>query len=120
RILTQVVVVGTQIFGKAVVEAYRQVAANAAKNAAASGGSAGANAMNYKMGMTPEEAMQILNMKREFKADELIKNYEHLFKVNDPKNGGSHYLQSKVFRAKERLDAEIAANAPKQTIKAPG
>lgn len=39
---------------------------------------------------------------------ELIKkNYEHLFAVNDKFKGGSFYLQSKVFRAKERLDEEL-------------
>lgn len=31
-------------------------------------------------------------------------NYEHLFKVNEKKEGGSFYLQSKVVRAKEALD----------------
>ncbi|KAJ3115647.1 hypothetical protein HDU96_000265 [Phlyctochytrium bullatum] len=104
RVLAQVIVVGSQIFGKAVVEAYRQVAANAAKNAAAGGG---ANAVNYKMGMTPEEAMQILNIKKDHKQEDMLKNFEHLFKVNDPAQGGSFYLQSKVFRAKERLEAEL-------------
>ncbi|KAJ3207395.1 mitochondrial import inner membrane translocase subunit TIM16 [Dinochytrium kinnereticum] len=67
------------------------------------------------MGMTAEEATQILNVsKKEFKAEEMIKvgqNFEHLFKQNDPANGGSFYLQSKVFRAKERLDAELSKKA---------
>lgn len=33
--------------------------------------------------------------------------YEHLFKLNEKSNGGSFYLQSKVFRAKERIDQEL-------------
>ncbi|XP_015744894.1 mitochondrial import inner membrane translocase subunit TIM16, partial [Python bivittatus] len=37
----------------------------------------------------------------------LRQNYEHLFKVNDKSVGGSFYLQSKVVRAKERLDEEL-------------
>lgn len=34
-------------------------------------------------------------------------NYKHLLKVNDKKSGGSFYLQSKVFRAGERIDMEL-------------
>lgn len=30
-----------------------------------------------------------------------------MFKQNDPKNGGSFYLQSKIYRAKERIDLEL-------------
>jgi hypothetical protein len=39
---------------------------------------------------------------------ELIdKKYEHLFHVNEKAQGGSFYIQSKVYRAKERLDMEL-------------
>jgi len=37
------------------------------------------------------------------------KNFDHLFKVNNTSTGGSFYLQSKIFRAKERIDMELAA-----------
>ena len=36
-----------------------------------------------------------------------------MFLQNDPKKGGSAYLQAKVFRAKERIELELKANAPK-------
>ena len=42
------------------------------------------------------------------------KNYEHLFNMNDKSKGGSFYLQSKVYRAKERLDQEIKLASTKQ------
>lgn len=56
-------------------------------------------------------------------ADFALQNYEHLFKANSapppPENSTagraakqqhwSHYLQSKVVRAKERLEAELAS-----------
>ena len=35
------------------------------------------------------------------------KNYDHLFKINTKTSGGSFYLQSKVFRARERLEMEL-------------
>ena len=63
--------------------------------------------------MTLEEAKQILNITDEDflgskSADgKLQKNYDHLFTVNDKSKDGSFYLQSKVFRAKERIDQEI-------------
>lgn len=40
-------------------------------------------------------------------AELVNKNYEYLFKINDKAKGGSFYLQSKIFRAKERLDEEM-------------
>ena len=63
--------------------------------------------------MTLEEAKQILNLSDEDflgsknSQEALTKNYDHLFLVNDRSKDGSFYLQSKVFRAKERLDQEI-------------
>jgi import inner membrane translocase subunit TIM16 len=37
-----------------------------------------------------------------------------LFKVNDKETGGSFYLQSKVVRAKERIELERQATAPRE------
>lgn len=56
--------------------------------------------------MTLEEAQQILNTNK-LDPEEILKNYEHLFEVNDKAKGGSFYIQSKVFRAKERIDEEL-------------
>ena len=56
--------------------------------------------------MTLEEATQILNLEK-LEPEEIKKQYEHLFNMNDKSKGGSFYLQSKVFRAKERIDEEI-------------
>lgn len=56
--------------------------------------------------MTLEEAQQILNVNK-VDPEEAQKSYDHLFEVNDKAKGGSFYLQSKVFRAKERIDEEI-------------
>ena len=40
-------------------------------------------------------------------SEKLQKTYDHLYSVNDRSKGGSFYLQSKVFRAKERIDQEV-------------
>lgn len=59
------------------------------------------------LGITLEEARQILNVGQKLELEEIQKKYEHLFNVNDKAKGGSFYLQSKVFRAKERLEDEL-------------
>jgi import inner membrane translocase subunit TIM16 len=63
--------------------------------------------------MTLEEAKEILNVDK-LEPELVQKNYDHLFKVNDKTKGGSFYLQSKVYRAKERLDQEMKYETKKQ------
>lgn len=63
------------------------------------------------LGLTLEEAQQILNISN-LEPEELDKQYKHLFQMNDKSKGGSFYLQSKVFRAKERIDEEIKNKPP--------
>ncbi len=36
-----------------------------------------------------------------------MERFKKLFDANDPKKGGSFYLQSKVLRARERIEAEV-------------
>lgn len=58
--------------------------------------------------MSLDEAMKILHVD-ELNPEIIERNYKHLFEANDRKNGGSFYIQSKVYRAKERLDQELNA-----------
>ena len=39
--------------------------------------------------------------------DVVHERYKKLFDLNDPNKGGSFYLQSKVLRAKDRIEAEV-------------
>jgi len=113
--LWKVIITGAQIVGRAFTKAVRQeIAASqeAAKRNAERGGSGTASAAeSLKMGMTLDEAKEILNITdQDFLGpdrEKLYKSYEHLFEVNDKSKGGSFYLQSKVVRAKERIDQEI-------------
>ena len=52
-----------------------------------------------------QEAQQILGVESGATWDQIAKKYDHLFSVNE--KHGSFYLQSKVFRAKERLEQEF-------------
>jgi mitochondrial import inner membrane translocase subunit TIM16 len=41
--------------------------------------------------------------------EEVMERFKRLFDVNDPKKGGSFYLQSKILRARERIESEVRA-----------
>ncbi|PWY98275.1 hypothetical protein BCV70DRAFT_202055 [Testicularia cyperi] len=152
KALAQILFVGTQIVGKALLEAGRQAGRNArAGRVEATAGAAGAGAggaaanpsdqLTRTHRMTLDEAKLILNLKQDMSASTLAsqiassaaaaetggksvleqvreaisKNYDHLFATNAPpapkgqKGGGagSFYIQSKVVRARERIEAEL-------------
>lgn len=140
KYLAQIIVIGGQTIARAFAKALKQemqASQEAAKRAG--GGQRGnqraeANAKSGKTnhftcfksilfltksfcfihpGLTLEEAQQILNISKLDKEDAQAK-FEHLFNVNEKSKGGSFYLQSKVFRAKERVDEEFAAAARTQ------
>ena len=108
RFLAQALLVGGGVVIKAFVEAYQRVAANpeAAKAAAeAARKTAGRTGGLLRNQMREDEALRILNLDaRPGTREELRKRYQHLYYANDPKKGGSLYLQSKVYRANEALE----------------
>ncbi|XP_004225703.2 mitochondrial import inner membrane translocase subunit tim16-B [Ciona intestinalis] len=107
--LVRVIIAGMQVVGRAFGRAVRKEFAASQHAANKAGGGekgAGSAAQSSLLGMSVDEAQQILNVSDIKSIEEVNKNYEHLMKVNDKASGGSFYLQSKVFRAKERLDAE--------------
>jgi len=112
--LAQAVIAGVQVVGRAFAKAVRQeIAASQAAAARHGGGTQGAAAAaaDARGGMTLEEARQVLAVE-EGASEELVKQrYEKLFFDTDKKNGGNLYLQSKVFRAKERLDEDLEQRA---------
>ena len=111
KYLIQMAVLGAQAVGRAFARAVRQEI-QASQHAAERMGHGRAEraALNAKTGMSLEEAIQILNVGKDLKPEEVEKNYKHLFEVNDKSKGGSLYLQSKVYRAMERVREEIAMN----------
>ena len=39
--------------------------------------------------------------------EDVLGRFKRLFDVNDPNKGGSFYLQSKILRARERIEMEV-------------
>ncbi|KAF1999641.1 mitochondrial import inner membrane translocase-like protein subunit tim16 [Amniculicola lignicola CBS 123094] len=107
RIITQVVFSGARIIGRAVAESYRQAAASQKYAAATKTGGASITSSNISM----EEACKILNVgpSKMGQMDMVFvtERFKRLFDLNDPKKGGSFYLQSKILRARERIEREV-------------
>lgn len=61
--------------------------------------------------MTLDEACRILNVSPpkggQVNTEQVTERFKKLFDLNDPKTGGSFYLQSKVLRARERIELEV-------------
>lgn len=69
------------------------------------------DAVSRRFRMSPDEACNILNVKRDVLNGqddkllmELLENYERMMKSNAT---SSHYIQSKIVRARERIEAEL-------------
>jgi import inner membrane translocase subunit TIM16 len=97
------------VLGRAFAEAYKQASASSqyAKHQAKTGAT-NAFATN---GLTLDEACKILNVKPpqggKANMEDVMERFKKLFDVNDPQKGGSFYLQSKILRARERIEAEV-------------
>lgn len=109
--VAQVLMTGARVFGRAFTEAYKQ--AQATSKYAAQNGKGGSTAGNTfaSSGLTLDEACKILNVKPpqggETNVEVVMERFKKLFDMNDPKKGGSFYLQSKILRARERIEMEV-------------
>ena len=104
------VLVGSRVLGRAFAEAYRQAAATQKyAQQAAKNNPGGSNIASS--GLTLDEACKILNVKPpqggKVNMEDVMERFKRLFDVNEPKKGGSFYLQSKVLRARERIELEV-------------
>ncbi|KAF5389378.1 hypothetical protein D9757_004329 [Collybiopsis confluens] len=122
RAIIQIVITGSRILGKAFLEAGRQAAKNARSPAQGAVGSDVAGVGNANSGSITDQLTRQHRMTLD-EAHLVLNHYEHLFKANAPplqpqkpatpsprtKSAAphhSHYLQSKVVRARERIEAE--------------
>merc|ERR1719447_311580 len=58
--------------------------------------------------MDPGQARKILNVEKPYTAEQITQQFESIFRYNDPKVGGSYYLQCKSEHAKNVLHEELA------------
>ena len=65
--------------------------------------------------MQTSEAMEVLNIQKLDLSNEVVlERFKKMYDLNDPIKGGSFYLQSKIFRAKEALEHELNPDAEEE------
>ncbi|XP_077228112.1 mitochondrial import inner membrane translocase subunit PAM16 like 2-like [Tasmannia lanceolata] len=101
KILANLIIMGSGIMARALVQAYRQAIQNASKNGVAQETINNAVRRASKT-MTETEARQILGVPEGASWQDILQKYDTLFERNAKQ--GSFYLQSKVHRAKECLE----------------
>ncbi|KAL9184134.1 hypothetical protein ACHAXT_002220 [Thalassiosira profunda] len=111
RIIAQGVVAGIAVLARALPAAYAAALQNARKSgadkAAEEAARKGASFLG-KARMAKDEALMVLNLAEgEATAEAVQKQYDRYFEANKVEKGGSFYLQSKVYRAKELLDEYV-------------
>eukprot|EP01084_Bolivina_argentea_P276184 471216_1 len=102
RLLAQVLFTAGNVF----VRAFTQALAQAQHQSAAGSAKQAANKIMGKM--DPGQARKILGVEQPYTAEEITKHFENIFQYNDPKVGGSYYLQCKTEHAKDTLHEELA------------
>ncbi|KAI3823151.1 hypothetical protein L1987_04583 [Smallanthus sonchifolius] len=101
KILANLIVMGSGILVRGMVQAYRQALQNASKSGVAQETLQNVVRRGSKA-MTEQEARQILGVTEQSSWEEIAQKYDNLFERNG--TNGSFYLQSKVHRAKECLE----------------
>eukprot|EP00252_Welwitschia_mirabilis_P013312 TRINITY_DN2932_c0_g1_i1.p1 TRINITY_DN2932_c0_g1~~TRINITY_DN2932_c0_g1_i1.p1 ORF type:complete len:117 (+),score=29.67 TRINITY_DN2932_c0_g1_i1:122-472(+) len=102
KILANLLVTGGAVLARAFVQAYRQALQNASKNGVAQETMQNVIRKTSKV-MAEQEARQILGVSTNASWEEVLQKHDALFERNAKM--GSFYLQSKVHRAKECLEA---------------
>ncbi|GAB4847680.1 hypothetical protein Ancab_026742 [Ancistrocladus abbreviatus] len=102
KILANLIVMGSGILLRAFAQAYRQALANASKTGVTQE-TVQNTVLRASRAITEQEARQILGITENSTWEEILKKYDALFERNGMQ--GSFYLQSKVHRAKECLEA---------------
>ncbi|WVR09651.1 hypothetical protein IAU60_006725 [Kwoniella sp. DSM 27419] len=140
RVIAELVVTGIRVLGKATAAAGSQAVRNfkhkpeGSPDSAPVGSGSSKNKITSQLNMSLDEAHLILNVKKDEPMEIIQKHYDTIFAANSPPAPSakpeahttpasaagkkasrapthSHYLQSKVFRALERIKAEREAEA---------
>ncbi|KAF8064547.1 PAM16L1 [Scenedesmus sp. PABB004] len=111
RIVAQLLVAGATTVLRAASQAWHKALQNAHKSGVAQEAASTVKASTG--GMSPAEARMILDVDPAASWVDVTKRYAHMMEVNN--KFGSFYLQSKVFRAWEALDAEYGQQPGRRT-----
>ncbi|PKA59251.1 hypothetical protein AXF42_Ash001344 [Apostasia shenzhenica] len=110
KLIANLIIMGSGILGRAVIQAFHKALENANKSGVAQ--ETIRNIRRRSGTITEQEARQILGLDENATLEEVIQKYDTLFERNEKM--GSFYLQSKVHRAKECLEAVYHKNSGTQ------
>ena len=120
RILAQVLITGSRVLGRAFAEAYKQASASQKYASSAMKDNPQVRNNLASSGLTLDEACKILNVKPPMggktNMDTVMERFKRLYDLNNPAKGGSFYLQSKILRARERIELEVREAARKAAM----
>jgi len=106
KVIAQAAVMGISILARAIPAAYGAALQNARKGGVEAAKSS--EGVFTKKRMKLDEALMILNLEQSGVTPEAVQQqYDKYFETNAVEKGGSFYLQSKIYRAKEQLDIFI-------------
>jgi len=103
RLLANLIVAGGSVIIRAASQAWKQAVINGQRSGITP--ESLKNATNASKQISLDEAYKILGTESNAGIEEVMKRYAHLMQQNE--KHGSFYLQSKVFRAKERIEQEV-------------
>ena len=110
RLLANLIIAGGSMLVKAASQAYQKALVNAQRSGVAQEAAKGtAASMFAKKTMSIEEARMILGIDAGATLEEAMARYQKMFEANEK---ASFYLQSKIHRAKERLEQEFGVESP--------
>ena len=125
RIIAQSVVAGIAIIARTLPAAYAAALENARKSGTANEASSSTDPLKKgasflgKARMSKDEAYMVLNLTEEEVSKDVSaiqRQYDRYFAANAVENGGSFYVQSKVYRAKELLDEYVNETKGQQNV----
>jgi import inner membrane translocase subunit TIM16 len=114
RLMAQVALTGVSVVTKAFMQAYAR--AQAGGGAAGAAGAVRSAVSGARMPL--DQARLVLNVEKGATSAEVLAQFEKYFAMNDPDAGGSFYMQSKVYNAREALLEEIKDTAARRAAKA--
>ncbi|XP_044741820.1 mitochondrial import inner membrane translocase subunit tim16-like [Chrysoperla carnea] len=118
KIIAQIILSGSQVLGRAFARALKQEYEASQEAAKMRGRTSRRDPRSERAGITLDEAKQILNVETIDDPKLIEERYKKLFEANE--KVGSFYLQSKVFRARERINMELVSSQSNDGSKTKG
>eukprot|EP00002_Diphylleia_rotans_P006678 TRINITY_DN16049_c0_g1_i1.p1 TRINITY_DN16049_c0_g1~~TRINITY_DN16049_c0_g1_i1.p1 ORF type:complete len:130 (-),score=25.67 TRINITY_DN16049_c0_g1_i1:120-509(-) len=114
RLIVGLIINGANLLLKGFIGAYQKVVASGGRTIKQQAEQTTQTSKAFSLGslferkmMDLDEAHMVLGTSQGETPQQIEERFNHLFTSNDPDKGGSFYIQSKIYRAKEAIDYEL-------------